>query len=120
MSSADSVTLKDAKSTAQEIIPDSSRCVMEVQTLSGRATAVEFRVRLDSVEVRHHHHCSGVFDRDGLRFWLEDPGKPLIVGEVTFSLDRVVDQDGRVAISLPDVAVWTLCPSTLLRLQSVV
>jgi hypothetical protein len=120
MSSTDSVTVLDAESTVQESIPDSSRYAMEVQTLSGRATAVEFRIRLDSVEVWHHHHCSGVFDRDGLRFWLEDPGNPLIVDEVTFSLDRAVDQDGRVAISLPDVAVWTLCPSTLLRLQSVV
>jgi hypothetical protein len=97
---------------------DTSRYSLEVQTVSGRAAAVEFRVRLDSVEVWHHDHCSGVFDREGLRCWLGQPHEPLVVDEVAFSLDRNVDQDGRVAISLPDVLVWTLSPSTLLCLRS--
>jgi hypothetical protein len=97
---------------------DASRYSMDVQTRSGRAAAVEFRMRLDTVEVWHHEHCSGVFDREALRSWLGHPGEPLIVDEVALSVDRTVDRDGRVAISLPDVVAWTLCPSTFLTLRS--
>jgi len=96
---------------------DRTRCYVEVVTTSGRAAAVEFRIRMDTVEVWHHDHCSGVFDREELRSWLAHPFKPLVVDEVAFSLDRMVDHNGRVALSLPDVMAWTLSPLTLANLQ---
>jgi hypothetical protein len=37
--------------------------------------------------------------------------------KVTFSLDRMVDRDGRVALSMPDVRQWTLSPTALAELQ---
>lgn len=94
--------------------------LIEVVTTSGRAAAVELRLKRDTVEVWHHGHCSGVFVRDTLRGWLNDPDRyrlALVVDEVAFSLDRIVDAVGRVAISLPDVTVWTIDPRSLDRLR---
>ena len=99
---------------------DETRCLVEVQTTSGRAAAVEFRVRLDMVEVWHREHCAGVFDRDALRAWLIDPAKPLSADEVELSLDRWVDQDGRVAITMADVSEWTLSPREQMMLCAMV
>jgi hypothetical protein len=65
---------------------------------------------MDTVEVWHHDHCSGVFDREELRSWLAHPFKPLVVDEVSFSLDRMVDNEGLVSLSLPDVMAWTRSP----------
>lgn len=102
------------------------RFVMEVVTNSGRAAAVEFRIRRnfaetgDVVEVWHHGHLSAVLSRTVLRDWLAEPGSPLVVEEVAFSLDRMVDSHGRVALSLPDVVVWTLAPSVLAGLRNVI
>jgi hypothetical protein len=94
---------------------DPNRVRVEVQTTSGRAAGVEFRVRLDTVEVWHHARCCGVLVRDTLRDWLTDPmlGKPaLVAGDVVLSLDTLVDREtGRVAITLPDVREWALSPS---------
>jgi hypothetical protein len=87
---------------------------MEVVTTSGRAASVELRIRSETVEIWHHDCCIAVFDRRALRTWLAEPlPEPLMAGEVTFSLDRSVDSDGRVAVSLPDVLVWTLAPAAL-------
>lgn len=97
-----------------------SRFAMEVVTLSGRAATVEFRIRAETVEIWHHGRCSGVLDRFLLRSWLAAPDRPIVVDEVAFSLDRMVDSDGRVALSLPDVLVWTLAPVVLQELQHVV
>ena len=95
-----------------------ARLRMEVVTVSGRAASIEFRFRLDSVEVWHHEHCSGIFDRSQLRDWMLHPGDlPLIVDEVTFALDLMVDREGRVALTLPDVDAWTLAPAALENLQ---
>jgi hypothetical protein len=77
---------------------------------------VDFRVRLDTVEVWHKDHCAGVFDRDRLRAWLAAPDRPLVADEVALSLDRAVDHHGRVAINLLDVMAWTLSPAELLDL----
>jgi hypothetical protein len=82
----------------------------EVVTSSGRAASVEFRFRFDWVEVWHHDHCAAVLDRETLREWLAGPDDPLSVDELTLSLDRLVDRDGRIAITLPDVTEWTLSP----------
>ena len=90
---------------------------MEVVTISGRAATVEFRINDDVVEVWHRDRCSGAFRRDSLRTWLAAPEKPLVVGDVAFSLDRMVDRSGRVAVSLPDVMAWTLAPDALLGLR---
>ena len=96
------------------------RLAMEVLTRSGRAAGVEFRIRADTVEVWHDKRLSAALDRPLLRDWLADPGAPLNVGEVAFSLDRMVDCDGRVALTLPDVLAWTLTPSALNRLRHLV
>jgi hypothetical protein len=96
---------------------ESDRFLLEVVTTSGSAAVVEFRILLDTVEVHHAGHCCGALDRDFLRNWLAEPGRPLVVDEVAFSLDRMVDQQGRVALSLPDVMVWTLSPVVLAELQ---
>lgn len=39
------------------------------------------------------------------------------VAEVTLCVDRMVDHQGRVAISLPDVRVWTLSPADFASLR---
>jgi hypothetical protein len=96
------------------------RFVMEVVTRSGRAAAVEFLIRAETVDVLHHQRLSAVLDRRQLRAWLATPGRPLVVGEVAFSLDRMVDRDGRVALTLPDVLVWTLAPNVLKGLQQMI
>jgi hypothetical protein len=99
------------------VTADASRCSVEVQTVSGRAGAAEFRCRLDFVEVWSREHCCGVLDRDVLREWLARPGRPLVADEVALSHDRMVDRLGRVAISLPDVRAWTLSPLELANLR---
>jgi hypothetical protein len=112
----------DAKA---ELVADETRCRVEVQTTSGRAAAVEFRVRLDTVDMWiGNHHCSGVFVRETLQRWLADPVGRLVADEVELSLDRSVDREGRVALTLvdaatnlPDVAAWTLSPGELLDLR---
>jgi len=93
------------------------RFVMEVVTMSGRAAAVEFRIDGDTVEVWHRERCSGAFGRELLRTWLATPEKPLVVDDVAFSLDRMVDRSGRVAVSLPDVVAWTMAPDALAGLR---
>jgi hypothetical protein len=97
--------------------------LIEVVTMSGRAASVELRLRRDRVEVWHHGHCSGVFVRNLLRSWLDDPDSrrlALVVDEVAFSVDRMVDAAGRVAISLPDVTVWTIDPRSLEGLRKLI
>jgi hypothetical protein len=98
-------------------MPPLHSILLEVVTTSGAAAVVEFRVQPETVEVWHAGRCCGTLDRAMLRAWLAQPGKPLVVDEVAFSLDRMVDQRGRVALSLPDVMVWTLSPVALAELQ---
>ena len=83
---------------------------LEVVTRSGRAAAVEFRLRPGTVEIWHHRARVGALDRDVLRTWLGDPVTPFTDADVTFSLDRKAGRPGRVAITLPDVLAWTLSP----------
>jgi hypothetical protein len=89
------------------------RFVMEVVTMSGWAAAIEFRITGELVEVWHREQCRGAFGRDSLRTWLAAPDAPLTAGDVEFSLDRMVDRSGRVAVTLPDVLAWTLAPEAL-------
>jgi hypothetical protein len=83
---------------------------LEVVTSSGRAVRVEFRVKLDYVEIWRQAHCSAVIDRDVLRDWLTDPFAPLTVDEATLTIDHRLDVNGRVALTLPDVTAWALSP----------
>jgi hypothetical protein len=94
-----------------------TRLRVHVVTTSGRATAVEFRVRFDAVEVWHWNHRCAVFNRWKLGQWLALPGAPMVVDQTALSLDRMVDRDGRVALSLPDVLAWTLAPTELADLR---
>jgi hypothetical protein len=94
-----------------------TRLRVQVVTTSGRATAVEFRVRFDAVEVWHWNHRCAVFDRWKLGQWLALPGAPMKVDQAALSVDRMVDRDGRVALSLPDVRAWTLAPAELADLR---
>jgi hypothetical protein len=55
--------------------------------------------------------------RKELRAWLTDPFSALVMGDVTLTLERVVDHEGRVAITLPDVRAWTLAPIELVHLK---
>jgi hypothetical protein len=87
--------------------------IVEVVTVSGRAAAVEFRISPEQVEIWHHLRRAAVFDRVTLRQWLIQPDQPMAVDEVIFSLDRMIDVDGRIAISFPDVLVWPLSPHDL-------
>jgi hypothetical protein len=92
---------------------------LEVVTQTGRAAAVELRLQSATVEIWHHRTLVAALDRDVFRKWLGDPATPFAGDQVTFSLDRMVDLHGRVAITLPDVLAWTLSPSeqhTLRRL----
>jgi hypothetical protein len=98
-------------------VDQKERFVMEVVTMSGQSAAVEFRINGDLVEVWHRDECNGAFGRESLRSWLAAPEKPLVVGDVAFSLDRMVDRSGRVAVSLPDVLAWTLAPEALAGLR---
>jgi hypothetical protein len=88
--------------------------LFEVQTTSGRATSVNVVPREDTVEIWHHNERVGVFDRAALRSWFSDR-KPRWIcdGAVIFSIDRMVDMDGRIAISLPDVQAWALSPAAM-------
>jgi hypothetical protein len=86
---------------------------MEVLTTSGRVASLSFRIRRDFVEIWHEARCAGIFDKDALRSWLTEPGEPFMADEVMFSVDRNVDREGRVAVSLPNVRAWTLAPVAL-------
>jgi hypothetical protein len=91
----------------------SNRLTVEVVTVSGRAAAVELRLGPDRVEIWHYLSKIAVFDRAALRDWLADPDRPLAEGKAVFSLDHLIDVDGRIALSLPDVVVWPFSPKDL-------
>lgn len=95
---------------------------LEVVTLNGRAAALDVRVQPALVEIWHHSQRAAVFHRDQLRAWLKHPDQPLAAGTaiLSLSLDRIIDQNGRIAITLPDVIVWALSPTEIHTLQRIV
>jgi hypothetical protein len=93
------------------------RFAVEVVTVAGSAATVDFLIHLSAVEVWFQQRCRAVLNRRLLRSWLAEPQAPLVVDEVGFSVDRMVDHQGRVALSLPDVLVWTLAPEALAGLR---
>jgi hypothetical protein len=79
---------------------------------------MRFRVRRDWVELWRGEHCSATFDRDRLRAWLNAmPSEPYEVDDVVLSVERSLDPDGDVAISLMDVRQWVLAPLTVAVLR---
>jgi hypothetical protein len=100
------------------------RFAVDVVTVSGSAATVEFLIHEEAVEIWFQEQRQAVLDRRKLRNWLREPYTPLVVDEVTFSPERMVDFDfhggvfhGRVALSLPGVLVWTLAPHALADLR---
>lgn len=91
--------------------------VMEVVTLAGRAAPVEFLITGAEVEIWHHEGAA-VVSREVLRGWLARPTTPLVLGSAIFCLDRGSHPQGQVAITLPDVGVWTMPPRLLHQLRS--
>jgi hypothetical protein len=88
------------------------RIRVELVERDGRAAMIDFRVRLDTVEVWREGHCWAVLDRDVLRAWLREPLDALVVDEAMLSLDRAVDVRGRLALTLTGhVHAWTLSPT---------
>jgi hypothetical protein len=75
---------------------------------------IEFRFRMDTVEVWRGPHLGAVFDRVNLRAWLDERAAPVSRDEVTLAIDRAVDVRGRVSISVAEglaaapVQEWTL------------
>jgi hypothetical protein len=92
---------------------------VEVITTSGCAQAVELRIQPDLIEVWCRDHCCGAFDRQKMRSWLADPGRPLTTGEVTLSQDPRSGGE-RIAISLDDVMAWTISPADLATVRRLV
>lgn len=101
---------------------------LDVVTVTGRPTTVEFRLCEDGVEIWHHHRLSAVVDRARLRDWLTRPEQTLMVGDVMFNLNRSVDvrdraeisldhPHDRITISLIDVRSWPLSPTDRDRLR---
>ena len=92
---------------------------VEVITTSGNMQEVELRIQLGYIEVWCRDHCCGAFDREEMRSWLADPGRPLSTGEVTLSLDPRSGGE-RIAISLDDVMAWTISTTELATVRKLV
>jgi hypothetical protein len=76
----------------------------------GSARAVEFRLRMDFLEVWRDDACLAVFDRDVLHDWLADPDGELGQDDVTFTIDHATGTGDRLMIRLPNVRRWALSP----------
>lgn len=98
------------------LVEDPTRVTVEVVTTSSRALSVEFRVRMDTVEVWSWEHCGAIFDRERLRMWLAAPFRWVAEGEVVLNVDPRSNGD-RIALNLPDVAAWTLSPKEFATLR---
>ena len=98
--------------------PTTERVFFPVLTRSGPEIHVEIRIGTETVEIWRQGTCTAIFDRGHLRAWLADPSTPIGIGEVTFTLDRYVDLDGRIAITMPDVKEWTLTHQTTTQLRN--
>jgi hypothetical protein len=96
---------------------DPSRLWLEVVTISGRAAAVEFKLRMETVEVWCANHCLAILDRAELRRWLTDPVSELVVDELTFTPMRGLEHHDAIAITLPEVQAWPLSPVELVNLR---
>lgn len=99
------------------VADDQAWVEVEAIQASGSAMMIRFHMRSDLVEVWANDRNLAVFDREALRAWLnEQAPEVLTVDDVTMSVDRSVDRDGRVAVTVSDVDRWTLSPSDQARL----
>jgi hypothetical protein len=96
---------------------DPSRVSVDVVTTAQRAAVVEFRVRLETVEVWSWHRLSAIFDRERLRAWLAAPSRWLAEGEVVLSVDPRSGGE-RISLDLPEVLTWTLGVEDLAELKA--
>jgi hypothetical protein len=96
---------------------DDERYGVEVVTGSGSPATVDFWMRADLVEIWFQGKCRAVLNRHVLRCWLAEPQTPLVVGEVALNPDRIAAATDRVAVSMPDLLVWTLAPESLVGLR---
>ena len=94
------------------------RIVFPVLTASGPEVEIEIRIGQETVEVWQKDLRMTIFDRCHLRSWFSNPTSSIGMGEVRFALDRFVDIDGRIAISMPDVDAWTLDHDTARKLRN--
>jgi hypothetical protein len=97
---------------------DGERYVVELESLSHRVAAIEFRIRRDHVEILYGGTCYGMPDRERLRAWLSEPVGPesdLHVDDVSFMLDHPFC-DGP-SLVLTDTAVWPLQADVLAGLR---
>lgn len=95
----------------------SARVFLDVVTSSGASACLELRILSERVDVWRGTGCAAIFDRDHLRGWLEHPEDRLGIGDVTLSLDRHVDVEGRIAIAMPDIHGWALTPRIVTDLR---
>jgi hypothetical protein len=93
------------------------RLAVEVTTVSGLPGTVDFLIHPEAVEVWFEKRCRAVLNRRVLRSWLAAPEMPLVVDEVAFSLDQLLDSPGRAALGRSDLLVWTLAPESLAGLR---
>jgi hypothetical protein len=98
--------------------PPTERIFFPVLTRSGPQIDIEVLIRNETVEIWRQGACKAIFDRGHLRAWMADPVDPIGMGDVTFTLDRYVDLEGRVAITMPDVMAWTLSHHTATQLRN--
>ena len=91
---------------------------VEAVTMVGRAVAIIFRVKKDTVEVLESSARTGdvthlsVIDRDTLARWLAEPTEPLVSYDLILEIDYHLDRrDGRLAITTRDVLIWSLSPA---------
>ena len=96
---------------------DPSRLWLEVVTSAGKAAAVEFRLRMEVVEVWCVNRCRGVLDRARLAAWLAEPGSELAVDDVALTSTVDLEQRLSISITLPDVQRWTLSPVEFVNLR---
>lgn len=93
------------------------RFAIEVVTVSGATAPVDFLIHSNAVEVWFQDQCRAVLSRRLLRCWLAEPQAPLVVDDVAFSLEHMVDAHGGAGFALPDVLVWTLTSNALSGLR---
>jgi hypothetical protein len=58
------------------------RYVIQLLSTTGKLASVEFRIRLDTVEVWHRDRCQAVLDRESFQLWLDRRYPNYVVDDV--------------------------------------
>jgi hypothetical protein len=88
-----------------------------VPTQSGRQVNIELRFAGEVVQVTRERRCVATFDKCALIDWFLKPDGQHAKDDVTFTLDRLVDRDGSVAMTMPDITAWTLGDDVVARIR---